>query len=210
MNCSMELRVKQALSSLSCFWLWHVITAWATLTKTNWYQEWDIAVTDLTMLLWGRLWNDFRTLDLKKSVRIQSLVSFSVGAWKTRVLGAMKTMEVSNMLFWVKSTWSWFSGAEEWETNIIEFKFSGKCFFGIRTWTLWSNGGQGYTLCWQPILVVCKSPRCYWFWRQEGIMEGSWGFALWGRAGVSEGSPGEAIGKIGAQLQQENPACWRC
>jgi hypothetical protein len=27
-----------------------------TLTKTNWYQEWGIAVIDLTMLLFERMW----------------------------------------------------------------------------------------------------------------------------------------------------------
>ena len=50
---------------------------------------WSIVVTDPTGF-WLRLWKDFQTFCKKMSLRIQCLVSSSLGAWNIRMLMAMQ------------------------------------------------------------------------------------------------------------------------
>jgi hypothetical protein len=59
-NSDRDVEAKQTLSSPTCFLVIfgltknniEVITAIETLTMTSWYQEWGVAVTDLTKLFW--------------------------------------------------------------------------------------------------------------------------------------------------------------
>lgn len=80
--------------------------------------------------------------------------------------------------------------------------------------TICSSGCLDHTLSWQLNFVQCKSPRWYWFWRHEEVMDSRWGLHC-ERPGYLHDCDSvasvavEASGFMGSQREVEDLAPWK-